>query len=339
MYYFCTYFDKNYLPRGLALYNSLRAHCGDFTLWVLCMDHASFEILENLDFSGIRPISLEDFEKNDFQLQGAKQNRSIIEYYFTCTPSLPLYVLNNWPEVDIITYLDADLFFFASPSPLFDEIGKKSIAIIGHRFSPHLRSNEKFGIYNVGWLSFRRDDNSFDCLKWWRQQCITWCYDREENGRFADQKYLDDWPKRFEEVVVLEHKGANLAPWNLCNYNLRSINCNTIIVDEQHLIFFHFHGLKKITAWLYNPSWGEYGINVSNVLRKAIYSPYLRSLYNADRQILAIHYTSLNYNVRSGMEGKRRNLPLLKRKALQILALSLLIRDLITRKLLFSIND
>jgi len=303
------------------------------------MDHASFEILEKLALPMVNPISLEKFEQDDKLLLTAKQNRSKIEYYFTCTPSLPLFILNNWPEVGLITYLDADLFFFASPLPLFDEFGKKSIAIIGHRFPPHLQGRERYGIYNVGWLSFRRDDNGLDCLKWWRHQCIEWCYDREEDGRFADQKYLDDWPSRFKDVAILEHKGANLAPWNLCNYNLRSLNWNEVMVDEEPLIFFHFHGLKKIRDWLYNPSWGEYGINTSNVLRRTIYSPYLRSLSYANRQILAIDCIDLDYNVRIGMEDQRRRLSLLKRKALQIIALGLFVRDLFARKLIFFINE
>jgi len=338
MYYFCTYFDKNYLPRGLALYHSLREHCHESTLWVLCMDHTSFEILEKLDLPGLCPISLEEFELNDEQLLGTKQNRSTIEYYFTCTPSLPLYILNHWLDVGLITYLDADLFFFDSPLPIFDEIGNKSIAIIGHRFSPHLRDLESYGIYNVGWLSFRRDSNAFDCLKWWRQQCIAWCYDREENGQFADQKYLDDWPNRFSEVVVLKHKGANLAPWNIGNYKMRSLHLNAVMVDEQPLIFFHFHGLKKISDWFYNPSWGEYDINPSKVLRKKIYAPYLQSLSDANRQILATHHTTLDYNVRSSLKNQRRKLPILKRITLRLITLAFFIRDLFTCRIIFFTN-
>jgi hypothetical protein len=288
MYYFCTYFDQHYLARGLALYRSLREHCPAFKLWVLCMDHATYQSLQKLGLPGLHPIALQEFERHDEPLQSAKQNRSRIEYYFTCTPSLPLYVFNNWPEVDLITYLDADLFFFASPVPLFEELGTGSIAIIGHRFPPHLLQNERYGIYNVGWLSFRRDENGLACLHWWREQCLEWCYDREEDGRFADQKYLDDWPRRFQNVVVLEHKGANVAPWNLANYRLYYLQGNTVTVDDQPLIFFHFHGLKRIATWLYDPNWKEYQLNPLSVPCRRIYSSYIRVLLDTSRHMLPV---------------------------------------------------
>jgi hypothetical protein len=309
MYYFCTYFDQNYLPQGLALYRSLQAHCPEFKLWVLCMDQTAYEILEKLDLPGMHPLSLEEFEHNDELLLSAKQNRSKIEYYFTCTPSLPLYIFNNWHEVDLITYLDADLFFFANPAPLFEELGDGSIAIIGHRLPPQGRYREKSGIYNVGWLTFRRDENALVCLRWWRDRCIEWCYDREEDGRYADQKYLDDWPSRFQNVIVLEHKGANVAPWNLANYHLRYLNGNTLMVDLQRLIFFHFHDLRRINPWLYNPSWKKFFVDPSMVLRRRVYAPYLQTVFDVNRQLLSINKPHpFSVNIRSQVNQQKRQL-------------------------------
>jgi len=275
--YFCTYFDRNYLSRGLALYRSLQRHCPGFQLWVLCMDRVCYDALTVLGLPGLQAIALDDYEQGDKDLLQAKQNRTLIEYYFTCSPSLPLFVLNHYPRVDLVTYLDADLFFFADPTPIYEELADRSIGIIGHRFPTSLQNLERYGIYNVGWVSFRRDTHALACLRWWRERCLEWCYDRYEAGRFADQKYLDDWPSRFQRVAVLHHKGANLAPWNLANYTIRA-NGDRVLVDEDPLIFFHFHRLRQIEGWVYDPRLVDYKTKASTVVRRSIYAPYIRML-------------------------------------------------------------
>jgi hypothetical protein len=177
----------------------------------------------------------------------------------------------------MITYLDADIFFFADPAPIYDEIGEHSIVIIERRFSPNLYYLKQRGIYNVGWLSFRRDTHALACLYWWRERCLEWCYDRYDDNHFADQKYLDNWPDIFKNVIVLQHKGANLAPWNLTNYKIQT-NENYVWVDEQPLIFFHFHGLRQIRTWLYDPQLAEYKVKQNKPVRQNIYMPYIQTL-------------------------------------------------------------
>ena len=171
MYHFCTYFDRHYIVRARALYQSLARHVNLFRLYVLCMDDVTYEAVERLALPGVVPISLQAFEEGDEPLLTAKQNRGLLDYYFTCTPSLPLYILDRFPRVDVLTYLDADLFFYGNPDPIFAELGNQSVMIVGHRFPPELRSLERFGIYNVGLLSFRNDASGRECLNWWREQC------------------------------------------------------------------------------------------------------------------------------------------------------------------------
>lgn len=277
IYYFCTYFDSNYLIKGLALYRSLLRHAVPFRLWILCFDDLTHEILKRLRLPEIDLISLRDFEEGNQELLKAKSNRSRIEYYFTCTPFLPFSILRNHPEVDVITYLDADLFFFSDPYPLYQELDRGSVLLVGHRFPSHLKHLEVHGIYNVGLLSFRKDSVGQECLRWWCNRCLDWCYDQVEDGCFADQKYLDDWPVRFPGVVVLQHKGAGLAPWNVENYFLHSEK-RQVLADSQPLVFFHFHELKQIRLWLYDPTLARRGLHTNYFLKKYIYGPYIREL-------------------------------------------------------------
>ena len=275
--HFCTYFDHRFLPRGLALHESLQRHCSPFVLWVLCLDHLCYDALERLGLPGVRLISLAQLEQADPELLVAKGNRSQVEYYFTCTPSLPRYVLGIEAGVDLITYVDADMFFFSDPGPIYDELGSASIGIVSHRFAPELSGREIYGKYNVGILCFRRDHEGARCLEWWRERCLEWCHDRAEDGRFADQKYLDEWPRLFSSVKVLEHKGVNLAPWNIANHTMTKRG-RLPSADGDRLVVYHFHSLNKIGRWVFNPGLSMYGAKANRLIRRSIYGPYLKVL-------------------------------------------------------------
>jgi hypothetical protein len=185
-----------------------------------------------------------------------------------------LYILNNFPSIDVITYLDADLFFYADPESIFEELGERSILIVGHRFPRHLVHREqKFGKYNAGLISIRNSEEGRKCLEWWRERCIEWCYYRPEDGKFADQKYLDEWPTLFKDLVVLQHRGAGLAPWNWMNYDIKLIN-GQVFVNRQPLIFYHFHSLISLNRFLCDAGIVPFPLK----LRRYIYAPYVREL-------------------------------------------------------------
>lgn len=278
---FCTYFDRNYMAHGLTLYRSLLAHAGPFTLWVLCFDDAAYDVLSRLGLENLRPVSLREFEEGDEPLAKARRDRSRVEYYFTCTPSWPLYLLGRHPELDGITYLDSDLFFYSGLEPIYREMGDRSVLIVGHRFPEHLRCNEIYGIYNVGLLSFKNDPGGRECLQWWRERCLEWCFDRTEDGRFADQKYLDDWPERFPGVAVLQHKGAGLGPWNWMNYRVRTEDGKTT-VDGQPLIYYHFQGMKILTRRFFDTGVPSYA-RMPAALRRELYSRYAQAVLATER--------------------------------------------------------
>lgn len=237
--HFCTLFDSNYLAKGLAMLRSLAMHCPGAQVFVLCMDTPVQRVLEALALPGVTCIELAELETPE--LLAVKPGRGVAEYCWTLSPCLPWYVLKTRPEVDFITYLDADIFFYSSLEPLFEEIGAKSIAIIEHRFSDRLYDREVNGRFCVEWVSFRRDDQGLACLECWRSQCIEWCFYRVEDGRMGDQKYLDEWPRRYVGCHIIEHLGAGVAPWNYSRwrFGLDALGRNT--VDGVPLIFYHFH--------------------------------------------------------------------------------------------------
>lgn len=242
--YFCTLFDSGYLLKGVAMIQSLSRHCAGAHVHVLCMDRQTEEILAALALPEVTCIPLPQIENE--ALLAAKKDRSVAEYCWTLSPCLPWYVLHENPHIDFITYLDADLLFFSSVQPLFDEIGDASIAIIEHRFSSRLEDRNVNGRFCVEWVGFRRDEQGLACLSRWRDQCIEWCYYRLEEGRMGDQKYLDEWPERYASCHILQHPGAGIAPWNYSQYIFATNSRDQITVNGTPLIFYHFHQFQML---------------------------------------------------------------------------------------------
>ena len=286
MIHYCTYFDRNFLTRALALHRSLVRHSPPFTLWALCLDEDAYAALMTLRLDGVRAIRLVELEAADPQLAAVKDSRSTVEYYFTCSPSLPRFLFQRDPSIQLMTYLDADLLFYSSPQPIFDELGDGSVLIVPHRFPANLRHLEIYGTYNVGWVSFRNDSRGLAVLDRWRQQCLEWCFDRVEADRFADQRYLDAWPD-LPGVVVLAHPGAGLAPWNFMRHRI-DLAADPPTVDGRSLMFYHFQGVKAIRPGLWDIGLDRYG-RMGREVKVWLYRGYVRELMAASRVVRSLH--------------------------------------------------
>lgn len=220
---FCTYFDRNYLARGLALYASLRRHCAAFSLWTLCLDEETQLSLERLGLPGLQVVPLAQLESGDPSLLARKSSRSTLEYYYTCGPALMLHVFRTRPHIDLRTYLDVDMFFFADPAPALRELTEASVGLAFHRVVD-ARTIALYGEFNVGWLSFRSDADGLDALRWWHTRCLESCStDHLEAGICGDQKYLDELPPPSSRVVVPKHPAANLGFWKHGRFQYRRV--------------------------------------------------------------------------------------------------------------------
>jgi hypothetical protein len=282
---YCTYFDHNYLSRGLALYHSLQRHAPGTRLWVLCLSEACHQALAVLKLPDLVPVRLADFEAADPEVAATRAHRSAAEYYFTCTAAWMLFVLGHAADAEWVTYLDGDLFFFASPEIVYDELQDAAVAIIPHRYTARLARLRKFGTYNVGWVGARNDQDGTAVIKWWRARSIEWCHDVVDEDRFADQGYLDSFFRLSPRVKVIENIGANLAPWNIGNYRI-DFSGTQVLIDAVHpLVFFHFQGLRKGMRWFIFNSHRSYQAPFSSEVRDHIYKPYIDELLAIEKSI------------------------------------------------------
>ena len=289
MFCFTTYFDKNYLSRGHVLYDSLKKHCELFELYILCLDSQTFGYFQknSVNYPEVIPITLNDIEKFDSELEESKNNRNIIEYYFTLSPCLPLYLLKKY-NLPHICSLDADIMFFNSPAIVFSFLKDFSVLITPHNFSPELKSREIYGKYNVSFQIFKNDYNGLKCLERWRRQCIDWCYYRLEDDKFADQKYLDNWVSNLDGVYSIDTIGVGVAPWNISSYSI-TFNRKHVLINNSKLIYYHFHGLRLMAPNLLMHGLNDYNTKTNRIITRHIYKPYIKRLllyeFNSDLKI------------------------------------------------------
>lgn len=242
MQYFCTLFDSNYINKGIALYLSIERYTDDFILYVMAMDRECQSKLDSIGFKHIKVECIEDIETGE--LLKAKRNRSRAEYCWTCGSVVTEHFFRTL-KLPEITYLDSDLQFFSNPQIVNEEL-KRANASIG--LSPHFINNTTFGTYCVQYVYFKRDENGKACLEWWKDKCLEWCYSKLENGKYGDQKYLDCFAEKFDNVYTIQNRGVGIANWNMEQYKYNKIN-HTLLYEgvTYPIVFFHYNGMNVLT--------------------------------------------------------------------------------------------
>ena len=142
-------------------------------------------------------------------------------------------------------------FFFSKPNLLNDLVRKikASVAFAKHNyfFNKKIMEN-KYGIYNAGYIYFNYDQNSLNFLKNTENYVLILLVGRQKKkgkSNFADQTYLEKLIKINKNIKVINHSGVNAAPWNIGGFNLSRKN-KEFFVNGEKLIFYHFSGIRTL---------------------------------------------------------------------------------------------
>ena len=146
-------------------------------------------------------------------------------------------------------------------------------------------------------------------LKWWRNACIDWCFNRVEDGKFGDQKYLDSWTTKFKGVHELKHLGGGIAPWNVQQYNFTNKGGKIIGTEISsgktfEAIFFHYHSLKFFENDIVLLSDTAYDLN-KNII-DTFYKQYVKEII---LQFKLVKKNALAINA-NGVTGPANYLPM-----------------------------
>jgi hypothetical protein len=213
------------------------------------MDADASRVLTALSLRNLTVVPVSEMETD--RLRSVKGDRTVVEYCWTLTPFIFDRVFELDPDADRVTYVDADLAFFSDPQQLFDELeaAGKNVLITEHAYDPEYDQTASSGRFCVQFVTFTRSEGARHVRQWWQDRCVEWCYDRAEDGKFGDQKYLDSWPDLFgSEVHVLGRKDLALAPWNVRMFESSGATLSPV--------FFHFHGLRLVSSHWLRLWWG-----------------------------------------------------------------------------------
>jgi hypothetical protein len=246
--YFCTILSKTRLYQGLALLSSLKKVMGDdYYIYIHCIDEESYNLLKKINWKNSKLIHEKKFAKRIVSL---RNERKVHEYCWTMKPVLCEYVLLKYPSIERLTYLDSDLYFWGDPRGIFTNQRDCSVLLsIEEKYSPRVnqsiqrRMSKVTGLYNSGFISFKRDEIGLQAVTWWKEKCLENCRISPEEGLFGDQKYLDELSSLFPGICDISTPGVNIGPWNELKYQFSTIN-GSILIDNQLLIFYHFSGLR-----------------------------------------------------------------------------------------------
>ncbi len=289
---FCTLFNSGYLDKGIVMFQSLLRVTENFRLYVIAFDDKCYDVLQDFKCKQLIPISLQEFE--DERLKEAKANRTQQEYCWTCSCFSIKYVLEKYKE-EVCTYIDADMFFYASPQVLFDEIEQSGcdVSIIEHRLTDNTENRRVLslsGRFCIEFNTFYATENGMYILNWWCDRCFELCTAKQDGIHFGDQKYLDDWEERFQGVHVLQHWGAGVAPWNIARYRLDDNGINLLKVkgkkDSVPLIFYHFQAMKYIQNKQVDVGINMYPGYSQPKLYNMLYKDYLVEIEKVRKMIL-----------------------------------------------------
>ena len=98
------------------------------------------------------------------------------------------------------------------------------------------------GLYNAGFMAFKKGDTTNRFLQWWAGHMKTECYYNFAEGMGVDQNWLSLVPLLFDKTGIVTNKGANVAYWNLHERALNNRDGITMVNDEVPLLFLHISG-------------------------------------------------------------------------------------------------
>lgn len=236
----------NYLAQARTLGDSLRETNPEICYLIGLVDRLDavtfepqYEVLYTL--IEVHTIQIPDFEGMCDRYNITELNTAVKPYYFT-------YLLEQYPDCDKILYFDPDIIVFQPLTEILGALEANDAVVTPHlltpiedRKTPNELHHLNTGIFNFGFVGFRRSAPSLFFLHWWEEKLREECLIDLCNGLFVDQHWGNFLPLLVEKTHILRSFGHNVAYWNL--HERKAVHSHTTwYIHQEPLVFFHYSG-------------------------------------------------------------------------------------------------
>ena len=268
-----TVCSANHLAYAKTMADSLIQHAPDYNVIIGLADKNNQRFKQE-DFLPHRIVEVESLAIPNFDAMSIQYN--LIELNCALKPFIAQYIFNTeYP--DILLYIDADIYFYQSPSEAEQILNENAIAITPHFFTPindgalpMERDVLRSGIYNAGFIAMKQHSITDNFLQWWAERLTNQCFYNFAEGMAVDQNWLNLVPLFFEKIAIISHKGYNVAYWNLHERSL-ALNNNQVWVNNQEpLVFLHISGYKFETPQILSRHQTRFNLLQLPVLNKLL---------------------------------------------------------------------
>lgn len=280
----CTIVSANYFAFARTVAQSFLAKHPEDEFIVLVVDRRNENIDADANSAGLRVLYVGDLQIPDFKSVSFKYD--ILELNTNVKPTFLKRLLRD--GFDKVIYFDPDIYIYESVEFIYKLLDSSNIVVTPHATSPILDmerpADQDFlatGTFNLGFIALNASDEARRFLDWWETRCLQLAYAETRTGLFVDQKWLDLAPCYFDGLLVLKHKGCNVANWNFHERTLKEVH-GKWSVNGEPLVFFHFSGIDVLAK-----------LQISKHQKKVTCEnrPEVRGLFDAYRkQVLANDY-------------------------------------------------
>lgn len=242
---YCTILATNYLPKALALAESLHVHHPDAELVVLLIDattDADLPSIDHADLPNVRLVGTDFLGLPQAEVDHLAMIYDLVEF---ATAIKPLAFKRVLETAEQVAYLDPDTYVTAPMEELSKELDASDggILLTPHFLEPlpeggpvaqgHLLT---VGVYNLGFGAW--DRRALEFLDWWWARLKEECLFDYLSGLFVDQKWMDIGSVLYQ-ARSLRHYGYNVSVVNL---HERPIGAGLVMeTTGEPLRLFHFH--------------------------------------------------------------------------------------------------